>query len=258
MTHEEEDVRKMVRLLGETAALKGGHAAKKTFLLDSLCQLVNIDAWVWFLGCQIAPGEQQVYAGWLHRGFTDERYVKVLSAVEHPIMGSVVEPFFRELKETGRHITRTRNQLDPNKLAMQDGIRELWEAADIKSFILSYFPLSNNSMSCVALYRNLDAAEFTERERERERSITHIILDEVPWLHESGWPEDHGASVPRMYPRQRMAMNLLLEGKDRKTIASQMEISENTVSGYIKDVYRHFSVNSHVELMHKFLYAEVS
>ena len=50
-------------------------------------------------------------------------------------------------------------------------------------------------------------------------------------------------------------LNLLLDGRDRKQIADQMGISENTVSGYAKDVYRHFDVNSHVELMRKFLHA---
>lgn len=243
----------MVRLLGNTAAVDGGHAAKKQFLMDGLCELIGVNAWAWVLGCQIAPGKQQVYAGWLHGGFDDDRYAKLLSAVEHPSMGKVVEPYFTELKKTGRHLTRSRDELDPEDLAMQDGTRELWQAADVGSLILSYFPLDENSMSCVALYRRLKDPAFTER----EKNIAHIILDEVPWLHMSGWPDDRGAEVPKLYPRQRMVMNLLLDGKDRKQIASLMEITENTVSGYIKDVYRHFGVNSHVELMHKFLHGHI-
>ena len=84
----------------------------------------------------------------------------------------------------------------------------------------------------------------------------HIVLSEVTWLHLSGWPEDYGADVPKLYPRQRVVLNLLLDGMGRKQIASQMGITENTVSGYAKDVYRHFGVNSHVDLMRKFLHSE--
>lgn len=84
--------------------------------------------------------------------------------------------------------------------------------------------------------------------------MVHIILSEVPWLHMNGWPEDMGVSIPNLSPRQRTVLNLLLDGLDRKQIASELGISENTVSGYTKDVYRHFSVNSHVGLMKKLIY----
>ena len=40
----ESDVRQMVRLLGETAALEGGHAEKKRYLMDGLCHIINVDS----------------------------------------------------------------------------------------------------------------------------------------------------------------------------------------------------------------------
>lgn len=251
MSVSDKDARVMVRLLGDTAVVDGGHAAKKHFLMQGLCDLIGIDAWVWVLGCQSTPGEPQIYVNYLREGFSDERYFHLMTAVEHPVMAKVVEPYFQELVDTGKHITRTRQELDPTGLAEQSGVKDLWEATDIGPLILSNYPLDEESMSCIAIYRKLGSDPFTKR----EKKIAHIILSEVPWLHMSGWPEDRGitASVPRLFPRQRVVLNLLLDGKARKQIAAQMGITESTVAGYTKDIYKHFRVNSHVELMRKFI-----
>lgn len=250
----EYDARAMVKLLGETAAVDGGHAEKKRFLMNGLCQLIGANAWVWALGCQIEPGSPQIYVNYLHGGFDEEKYANLLKALENPVMAKVVAPFFQELADTGKHLTMLRQEIDPEGLALRDGVREFWTAADIGPLILSNVPLDENSMSCIAIYRSLNAEPFTER----EKKMAHIILDEVPWLHMSGWPEDRGVSVPKLYPRQRIVLNLLLDGLGRKQIAANMKITENTVSGYTKDIYKHFKVNSHVELMHKFQSGSVS
>ena len=65
-------------------------------------------------------------------------------------------------------------------------------------------------------------------------------------------PEDRGSTVPKLYARQRIILNLLLEGLDRKSIALHLGISVNTVSGYCKEIYRHFRVNSQAALMARF------
>ena len=49
VTLSEPDVRAIVRLLGEVAALQGDHAAKKRALMDGLCRLIGADYWGWGL-----------------------------------------------------------------------------------------------------------------------------------------------------------------------------------------------------------------
>jgi len=44
---DETDMRTIVRLLGETAALRGGLLAKKCYILDGLCNLVGAHEWRW-------------------------------------------------------------------------------------------------------------------------------------------------------------------------------------------------------------------
>lgn len=73
--------------------------------------------------------------------------------------------------------------------------------------------------------------------------MAHIVLSEVPWLHEHGWPEGRGATVPNLsLARRQLVLNLLLEVRSRKPIASALSISENTVATYQKDIYGHFGV----------------
>jgi len=248
-TISETDARAMVRLLGQTVAVEGGHSEKKRFLMKGLADLLNLDAWVWTLGCQNEVGGKHTYVGFQHDGLDEQRFASLLQVLEHPEMASIAGPFYAEVGETQLHTTRRRQDMDPSGRAETGEVGDLWRAANIGPIMLSIFPLDPTSISAIALYRAHRAAPFTEREKQ----IAHIILEEVSWLHMSGWPEDRGATVPHLSPRQRTVLNLILDGQARKQIAANLEIAENTVAGYAKEVYRHFSVNSQAELMHKFL-----
>ncbi len=253
MTHDnrkvsESDAREMIRLLGETASLEGAQNEKKRFLMNGLCRIIEADAWAWTLGIRIRPGAPQTYAGILHEGFDEIRFTHFLTAVEHPVMSKVVAPFFQSLRQ-GHTNTMTREEIDPEGLALADGVRQCWEMADIGPVMMSGHLLDEQCLSSLGIYRKPSGRPFSNREKQ----ITQIILTEVPWLHATGWPEDRGVKVPELAPRQRIVLNLMLDGLDRKSIAANMRISENTVSSYAKEVYRHFGVQSQPQLMRKFL-----
>ena len=244
----ESDVRELVRLLGETAAFDADHSGKKRFLMDGLCRLVDADAWVWALMCQPGNGQPQVYVNLVHAGFCETRFARLLQALEHPEMSWVAQSFFEELALKGTQITRTRQQIIPDEDFLKTEAAGRWREADIGPVLMSTRPLPENSGSSIAIYRRAAQSHFTER----DCRIAHIVLTEVPWLHEMGWPEDRGATVPRLYPQQRIVLNLLLDGLDRKSIAEHLGISIHTVSGYCKEIYRHFEVNSQAALMARF------
>jgi DNA-binding CsgD family transcriptional regulator len=239
----------MVRLLGEVAALPEGHQEKKQFLMKGLCSLVQADAWVWALSCQRNPGEEQIHFNMVYDGLEGEKYSSFLKAVNHPVMAKAIAPFFAQLAQKQSQITMRREDIDPQRISYQPEVNALWQAADIDAVMMVGHPLDAESLSTIGLYRKSGRPHFSERESQ----IAHIILQEVPWLHLSGWPEDKGATVPSLSPQQRIVLNLLLDGLPRKEIAANMDIAENTVSGYVKEVYRHFGVNSQAGLMNKFL-----
>jgi DNA-binding CsgD family transcriptional regulator len=238
----------MVRLIGDVVAHGGGHADKKRRLLEGLCKLIHADCWVWGLSCQREPGKPQVYVSFLNGGFTEDNFVKLLKAIEHPEMIAITNNYFSELKRENTHLTRSRYQITTPEQMQASGALEAWKEANIGATILSLRPLDDLASSAIGLYRHYDKPEFTPR----ESRIAHIVLAEIPWLHEQGWPDDRGVQVPSLSKRQRLTLNLLTLGHSQKQMAQQMGISMHTVRDYIKDVYRYFDVHSQAELMSRF------
>ncbi len=114
--------------------------------------------------------------------------------------------------------------------------------------ILSVRPVDERSQSVLGIYRKYGRPLFSAA----ESRTAHIILSEVGWLHEAGWPEDRGVTVPHLAKRERMTLNLLLEGWTRQRIAEHLAISLHTVQDYVKRVYRRFGVHSQAELVRRF------
>ena len=148
----------------------------------------------------------------------------------------------------GSHTTRLRQQVDPDNTFPSLPVFPLWKKADIAPLLLSCHPLPDGSLSLIALYRKADDSLFTQR----EARIAHIVLSEVPWLHAQSWPQAKRINAQPLSPRLRTTLNLLLEGLGRKQIGTHLGISENTVSGYIKQIYRSYKVHSQAELMNFF------
>lgn len=243
----ESDARAMVRLVAEVAALNTDHTAAKNHLMAGLAKLIGADCWAWALS-ELLPGKVPAHVAINHGGFDEQRFARYLLAVSHPDMTELNAPFAAELAKLRCHFTRLRQEIDPGNRFPQTQAYTLWLAADIAPLILSARPLNDRCVSHVALYRKADAPLFNER----ERMIAHIILTEVAWLHALGWPDDLGAKVPALSPRCRLVLNFLLEGHGRKFIADELGISIHTVSGYVKEIYAAFRVQSHAELMRRF------
>ena len=238
----------MMRLLGQAATLEGSYQEIKRFLMSGLCELIEAQCWMWSLACQMTPGEAQNYVSLTHGGFTDDRFAGYLTAIEHPDMAGAVEGIYERLTEGQCHTTMTSEEIDPEGKFQQSEGRLLWQEIDIGPVLLSGYPLDKKSSSMIGIYRGFGDPVFGPREKQ----IVHTFLSAVPWLHAMGWPEDRGATVPRLQPRQRIVLNLLMEGHSRKEIAAQLKISDNTVAGYARDVFAHFGVHSQVELIKYF------
>jgi DNA-binding CsgD family transcriptional regulator len=246
-TVSENDARAMIRLVAEVVALNADHAMAKRQLMDGLSRLIGADCWAWMLA-YIHPERPPVHVSIQHGGYSEERFAKYLVAIEHPDMQMLLAPLAEEMLARQAHLTRLRQQIDPEERFLRSGAYPFWLEADVAPLIISVRPVNGQCLSAIGIYRRADAPLFTDR----ERRIAHIILTEVPWLHELGWPEDLGAKAPALSRKRRLVLNLLLEGHDRKTVADQLSLSPHTVSDYVKDIYKTFGVNSRAELMHRF------
>lgn len=244
----EADVRALVRLLGDVASARGSLVDKRWMLMRGLCDLIGADCWMWGLAPAFASEARPSFTSLSHGGFDESRLPKLLLAVEHPETWRIPAPFTRELASKRVHLTRSLRQFDPDGAAFRSPAAPLWRDANIGEAMVSLRPLEDESASLVALYRPCGSKPFERR----EVRIAHILLTEVPWLHQTSDPGDRHSTGPKLSPRRRMVLNLILEGGMRKDVANQLGISVHTVDGYIKDIFRYFGVHSQAELIARF------
>jgi DNA-binding CsgD family transcriptional regulator len=246
----EKDARELVRLVGEAAVVAAteNYKASRASLLNGLSRLIDADAWGWMMS-RVDPVTHQIYYLVPHtEGIGIEELSALTRTVEHPTCVEAAKGFGQALMVTQKPITMNRLQIDPENLIYQGEVAEIWKETGFESLIFSGHPLDEESFSQIAIYRKQGKPEFGMRETQ----MAHIVLSEVPWLHALGWPQDRGVSIPKLTPRQRVVMNLLTDGMSRKEMANVLGISEGTVSGYVREVYKHFGVRSQTALVKKF------
>jgi len=79
-------------------------------------------------------------------------------------------------------------------------------------------------------------------------NAVQTVLDGGTYLPE-GWQElmdSQKQALPeiRLTPRQQEILHLLAQGMSNKVIASELDISENTIKGHLRDVFRLFRVTN--------------
>jgi len=247
----EQDVRSIVALVGEAAGSTDALPVRKRKLMDGLCELIDVDAWVW-VQSRIDPKTGEANAvTMMHGGLSDEEVAMVFEAsYDHRDPPPENQPFMKLLTEH-QHVTRRREQVvDDDTWYGCEHMKRYREPAGLDDFIYSLFKLDGGEVfSGVGLHRRQGRPPFTAR----ETRMAHVVIAEIRWLHYAGLPEHQGKDVPKLTPRLRTVLGLLLEAKPKQTIAHLLDLSPNTVNGYMRDIYRHFKVSTHAELLRHFM-----
>jgi DNA-binding CsgD family transcriptional regulator len=249
----EQDIRAIVRLLGEVAAIQTGHVDQKRYLLNGMLRLVEGDVWVWTQGFSGSldrpPAVIQLLdegwrnpeqRNWFYRAISDETHVHAGQAGLVAMLG-----------ERLRHLTASKQQIvsDQNFVASEN-YQQLYKHSGLHAFILSVYPVSSaGHYSGIGVHRVTGKPEFTER----DRRIVHLITSEVDWLHRAGMPESGVPSAAPLTQRQRQVLFFLLAGDSVKQVANKLDISAHTVNDYVKVIHRHYNVGSRGELLATFL-----
>lgn len=245
----EADVRAMVRLLGEVAVVEGDAAAKRRRLMEDLCELAEGDGWVWTINQVDVEHEIPISVGLLHGGLSEQQVAAWAESSQENVVPLPENAPLTELVLAGKHFTRTREQIVPDDAWYQNPtVRAYRLDVGLDHFLYSIYPLEPRLISAIGLYRRRGRPPFTPR----QRRIVHIVTSEVKWLHYAGLPHDKGQSVPQLSPRLRAVLVLMLEGHDRKRIASLLGISPHTAADHMKAIYRHFGVSSQLALIRRF------
>jgi len=244
----EQDVRSLVRILGEVVAMKPEPDAQRIRLMNGLAALLGTDTWVWGVAPLLDPGKQPVYLYQHTAGFDKIRMSRYLAAVEHPDSAEMTTPLAAALMSAASQVTRNLTQIVTPARFASSPAHPYWVAADIGPILITLRPIPGYGISCIGFYRSVGEPMFTER----DCRIAHIALNEVPLLHEAGMPHAATKTLPQLPPRCRLMINQLVQGLSRKDIADHLGLSINTVHSYTKIIFKHFSVHSQAELIARF------
>jgi DNA-binding NarL/FixJ family response regulator len=66
-------------------------------------------------------------------------------------------------------------------------------------------------------------------------------------------PKTNSQSAEQLPPRLAQTLELLLKGASEKQVANKMNLSRHTVHGYVKSLYRLYTVSSRAELLARHL-----
>ncbi len=247
---DERDIAAVVRLLGNACAQSWSRTEKKRHLMDGLCHLVGADAWVGALAVRMDPGTAPVLAGFQHGGFSEAQFCRFLEIQSHPDIAGLLAPYAEELHRVGGHVTRTVTEIVPLERLMATEVARHCEECGFFPHCFSARPLGGGPVAGVGFYRRPGRPLLGPR----ESRLVHLVLSENPWLLEHRWPADRGSEDGGLSPRLREVRELLIQGFSRKQIAGNLNISINTVHGYVKELYRHVGVRSHAELLRQFFH----
>lgn len=245
----EADVKAIIRLLGHCSSHQGERSEKKRLLMQGLCEVTGTERWIWAHLPLLEPGEKVMPTGVMHGGFTQDEFSEYLKVIEHPELAEMNAPFLETvITQPGGHHTRLQQDLDPENRFETLDVFQQWNQAGLGNVMLSARKVKNQGLSFIAMYRPQQEGPFGHR----EARLTHLLLSEISWVHEGENEEVQLQHHDSLSPRKRQVLNFLLEGFSRKEISTQLEISEHTLSGYIKEIYKEYQVHSQTELMHTF------
>jgi DNA-binding CsgD family transcriptional regulator len=243
------DVACIVRLLGDVAGMTEDLPSRKRVLMQGLACLVDADGWLWSATQVIKDQDRPVSVGVLYDGLTEKQFNGWLEASQIAHEQPPEDKPLTVLLNQGEHFTRGRNQIVPDNIWYNHPTVKRYRLAyGIDHFLYSIYPLGPSHCSAIGLFRHVGREPFSDL----QCSICHVIIANVKWLHQASFSEHRGDDCVTLSPRQRTVLIHLLDGKSRDEIAQLLHISSDTVKSHIRCVYRHFNVNSQVQLMRWF------
>ncbi len=243
------DVERVVRLVSEAAdpTVEMPVPERKRTLLEGVAKLVSADMWIWSSVAMNpeSPGDVMGVSN-IDGGWKDDRqrasfYAFLIDPKHRPQQAQLINTC------KGQHRTMGMECFAP--IYGKQTIDTALNAIGIGQLLYSYYPINESVFSAMALYRRSQEPLFADR----DRAIVHVATGQVDWLHRHGMDIPAKENVLKLSPRERQVMISLLGGDSQKEVSRKLELSEHTVGDYVKEIYKHFNVNSRAELLSHFI-----
>jgi DNA-binding CsgD family transcriptional regulator len=251
-----DDVREIVRLLGQVIEHRGELPERKRLLLQGIASMIDADAWYGVLMRVIDGHGRAVPLELLHEGFSAQQLAAYAQSRDDPDRLPPELPALRALYDTQTDLfTRTRQELvEDAAWGDSEHVKHYLPRIGFDQMIYSSYPLPEEKL-CAAwtFFRKCGSRPFGKRECE----IAHVVLSESRWLLRDRLPGEIAHSVAELSPRYRTVLRLLLEGMTERQVARHLFLSPHTVHDYVKGIYRHLKVESRSELLRRFMVGEL-
>lgn len=247
------DVRAMLRLVSETCdpTLDLSVAERRQLLFSGVAKLVDADCYLGGIGCShpddlcdAAP--MLAYDG----GWHDEvERMRVWGVCQDLELARPVNELAAQALQTLQTVTFTRAAVLSDNRFLDSAAGQALTEIGFDQFMISVYPIDHQFHSGIGLYRRLGRPAFTER----DRTVVHILWQQVEWLHRQEIDLPVGTKFIELSLRERQVLILLLGGGTRRTAADALELSEYTVGDHMKAIYRKLKVRTRGELLSKFI-----
>jgi DNA-binding CsgD family transcriptional regulator len=145
----------------------------------------------------------------------------------------------------GQVVTRARRQLVEDKAWYQsEHVDEYRHPSGLDDCIYSIF-VGPRMSRCLSMHRPWNGKPFTER----DRALVHVLHTECAALLEKNADL---AIVETLNRRLRQTLEGLVRGLSEKQLADELALSQHTLHGYVKTLYRRLGVSSRGELHARF------
>jgi len=240
-------------LLAAVIVIAGDHsdlAEKRQALLIKLAEFVQADGGYWAWGRGWPDTSTVAPVAILDFGFTDrQRAAMIELGLDEHTEQEFRLPIRARMGNALRSTYIRRDIISDEAWEKFPFVRQHLERAGWGTWMHSVQYSDHDTWSNIFLVRNFGRQEFERK----EAAVLDVVLNGIRWLHSTAEELVAPETFVGLSPRQRSVMLMLLDGLARKTIARQLDITEDTVGDHIKSIYTHFGVNSAGELSAQFL-----
>ncbi|MCC6491838.1 MAG: helix-turn-helix transcriptional regulator [Pirellulales bacterium] len=221
---------------------------RRSALYNGLGRLIAADAWVWMSGRldDAAGGAGRVIAqlddGWR----SDVEREAMLRFLPHPVFSMRIPGLVAAAAAaTGgaNGYCDAQEELRPPFF-----IEQAWRKVGYDHALCSLVLLGEELFSGVQYHRRLGRPPFSRRDQD----LVNIMFRQVTWLHRESSRPTGSEVLSRLTRRERQVLFLLLQGQARRQVALSLQLSEHTITDYIKRIYRKLEVTTRAALLAKF------
>ncbi len=245
-----EAVSKILANAGQPALTTKNIVQRRHDVLSGVGELIRADRYEWLTGtCDPDQADSEPA---LRKAIPLEFQDTIFGQNAYPSEVSVPEVGRSFIRAVAERIGQTRfssferDEFTTNTIWGE--VLRFWEKHELQPGIWLVYRAYQDCYSIVGFQRKLGREEFEDR----DFSLAYMVFRDIVSLHRSVFCQCDKLSQ-RLPTRKRQVLELLLAGDSIKVIAAKMSLSRHTIGDHVKEIYRHFDVESRSELLSKFI-----